>query len=68
MGLASKIVKGASRKALEGYKEILRATLSDNMIRPEETPCDANLVRLACLGNIGKYSGPLATAQGGPSK
>ncbi|CAK9042811.1 unnamed protein product [Durusdinium trenchii] len=36
MGLASKIVKGASRKALEGYKEILRATLSDNMIRPEE--------------------------------
>ncbi|CAK8998526.1 Putative phytanoyl-CoA dioxygenase (Phytanic acid oxidase) (Phytanoyl-CoA alpha-hydroxylase) (PhyH) [Durusdinium trenchii] len=44
MGLASKIVKGASRKALEGYKEILRATLSDNMIRPEETPCDANLV------------------------
>ena len=37
MGLASKIVKGASRKALEGYKEILCATLSDNRITPEET-------------------------------
>ena len=33
---ASKIVKGASQKALEGYKEILNATLSDNRIRPED--------------------------------
>ena len=30
-------MKGASRKALEGYKEILCATLSDNRITPEET-------------------------------
>ncbi|CAJ1421967.1 unnamed protein product, partial [Effrenium voratum] len=36
MCLASKIVKGASRKALEGYREILQAMLSDERLTPEE--------------------------------
>lgn len=34
--VSGKIVKGASRKALEGYREILQAMLSDERLTPEE--------------------------------
>eukprot|EP00931_Biecheleriopsis_adriatica_P119196 TRINITY_DN94448_c0_g1_i1.p1 TRINITY_DN94448_c0_g1~~TRINITY_DN94448_c0_g1_i1.p1 ORF type:complete len:438 (+),score=75.96 TRINITY_DN94448_c0_g1_i1:63-1376(+) len=36
MGLASKISSGASRLALEGYNDILRAAVADGRIEPEE--------------------------------